>query len=59
MIGINGFELNNLIGQILVNESAASKSITLDFSHFSSGIYFVNFIKDTGRNIQSFKVINQ
>ena len=57
---VNGkITVNNLIGQILVNESFAGETTTLDLSNFSSGIYFVNFIDETGRDVRSFKVLKQ
>lgn len=51
--------VNNLMDQLLVNESVAIESTTLNMSNFSSGIYFVNFMKETDRDIQSFKIVKQ
>ena len=57
---VNGkITVNNLMGQLLINESVKGETTTLDLSNFSSGIYFVNFIDETGGDFQSFKVIKQ
>lgn len=40
--------VNNLMGQLLINESVKGETTTLDLSNFSSGIYFLTFVDESG-----------
>ena len=48
--------LNNLMGQILINESVKGETTTLDLSNFSSGIYFLTFVDESG-NVATEKLV--
>jgi hypothetical protein len=54
---VNGkIAVNNLMGQLLINEAVSGESTTLDLSNFSSGIYFLTFVDESG-NVATEKLV--